>query len=165
MAKSAGPQPTAIDPMPTEPTDTSFDPQGERRLDPWRARLRLPALEIPAEIRAFAANDPAPEILDSASFRAKVAPLLDVLGYHLADPTVLATPPVAVAPFVERRLAPSPLARLAELDAQIGVYGDPSGLRHRLRRLLLSEIELLGVVGRRRDDRPIAEAAARAFRG
>jgi len=151
--------------MPTEHDDTSFDPRSARRLDAWRTRLRLPALEIPAEIRAFAANDPAPESLDSESFRAKVAPLLAVLGYHLADPAILATPPFEAAPFVERRKAPSALTRLTELDAQIGIYGDPSGLRHRLRRLLLNEIELLGVVGRRRDDRPLAEAMAQAQRG
>ena len=135
---------------------------GRRRVGPAAS----PCLERPPELRAFAANDqvaapghPA-EPHDLSGFRAEVAPLLAVLGYHLADPTVMAAPA-----FVERRKAPSTLDRLTELEAQIARDGDPSGLRHRLRRLLLAELELLGVVGRRREDRPLAEAAARALRG
>ena len=94
--------------------------------------------------------------LDLSGFRAEVAPLLAVLGYHLAEPP---------AAFVDRRKAPRAVDRLAELDAQIARHGDPSGLRYRLRRLLLREMELLGVVGRRREDRPLAEVAARVLRG
>jgi hypothetical protein len=136
--------------------------------DPDEAPRRLP------ETRAFAANDataagssPACAVweggpLDSETFRAEVAPLLAVLGYHLSDPTVMTIP---TPPFVERRKAPRTIDRLTELEAQIARHGDPSGLRHRLRRLLLSELELLGVVGRRREDRPLAEAATRALRG
>ncbi len=94
--------------------------------------------------------------LDLSDFRAEVAPLLAVLGYHLAGPP---------AAFVDRRKAPRAVDRLAELDTQIAQHGDPSGLRFRLRRLLLQEMELLGVVGRRREDRPLAEVAARVLRG
>ena len=124
------------------------------------------ALLLPQDV-ALAANDelgvagqPADRCdgphLDLSDFRAEVAPLLAVLGYHLAAPP---------AAFVDRRKAPRAIDRLAELDAQIALHGDPSGLRFRLRRLLLREMELLGVVGRRREDRPLAEVAARVLRG
>ena len=155
--------------MPADPPKTSADlpraPEG-KLLDFGRRRPAPASPERPPEVRAFAANDqadaPRGAPRDASGFRAEVAPLLAVLGYHLGDPTVMAAPAPA---FVERRKTPSTLDRLAELDAQIARDGDPSGLRHRLRRLLLSELELLGVVGRRREDRPLAEAAARALRG
>ena len=144
---------------PSAASASSGPDQGERRLP---------------ETRAFAANDATAggsspggqvwegEPLDSETFRAEVAPLLAVLGYHLADPNVVTDP---TPTFIERRKAPRTIDRLTELEAQIARNGDPSGLRHRLRRLLLSEMELLGVVGRRREDRPLAEAATRALRG
>ena len=122
----------------------------------------LGAMDRPVEVAANDGGPPCAAGLPSeatTAFRAEVAPLLAVLGYHLSDP---AAPPL---PFGERRKAPRTLDRLAELEAQIARHGDPSGLRHRLRRLLLAELELLGVVGRRREDRPLADAAARALRG
>jgi len=150
----------ARDPMPNDPPQSP----GPTPTLPIRPTRRTPAfgrrlggsgaLEPPSEV---AAND---REAGSTAFRAEVAPLLAVLGYHLADPA--AAPPL---PFGERRKAPRTLDRLAELEAQIARHGDPSGLRHRLRRLLLAELELLGVVGRRREDRPLADAAARALRG
>ncbi len=157
--------------MPDDSPKTTADlPRADQEgklLDFGRRRAPAPPGR-PPEARAFAANDQAEAPghpagpRDAPGFRAEVAPLLAVLGYHLADPTVMAAP---APPFVERRKAPRTLDRLAELEAQIARDGDPSGLRHRLRRLLLSELELLGVVGRRREDRPLAEAAARALRG
>jgi hypothetical protein len=168
--------------MPFEPPRPPNHPEdarllGFRRDVARRPGLTLPHLERPPERRVFAANDevavppgpavlpPGPERLDLTAFRAEVAPLLEVLGYHLADPSVWGGPAVMAAPFVERRKAPRTIDRLNELEAQIARHGDPSGLRERLRRLLLAELELLGVVGRRREDRPLAEAATRALRG
>ena len=159
--------------MPADPPKTPADltraakPRAQAgKLLEFGRRPAPASSERPPEVRVFAANDqadPSPaDPRDLSGFRAEVAPLLAVLGYHLADPAVMA--PAAPA-FVERRRTPSTLDRLAELEAQIARDGDPSGLRHRLRRLLLSELELLGVVGRRREDRPLAEAAARALRG
>jgi hypothetical protein len=168
--------------MPFEPPRPPNHPEdarllGFRRDVARRPGLTLPHLERPPERRGFAANDEVavppgpggktagPERLDLTAFRAEVAPLLEVLGYHLADPSVWGGPAVMAAPFVERRKAPRTIDRLNELEAQIARHGDPSGLRERLRRLLLAELELLGVVGRRREDRPLAEAATRALRG
>lgn len=92
-------------------------------------------------------------------FWAEVEPLLQVLGYQF-DP---GRPADAAQPG-ERRRSPSVLERLRELERQIEDQGDPSGLRHRLRLILLSEIEVLGILGRRREDAILGRIAARELR-